>query len=97
LEQWQIPSTFCGHVQLFKASHILIVTSIIFVNKFYVKPFFLLRLTYKGGNRARALTRGTLNPRSFYREFRLRGDGPAGELDSADLVSGIPSGSLIYM
>jgi len=42
-------------------------------------------------NPAGALTRGILNPRSFYREFRLRGKGPAAELDSADLDSAVPS------
>jgi len=47
--------------------------------------------TTGGVNPAGAFTRGILNPRSFYREFRLRGNGPPAELDSADLDSAIPS------
>jgi len=50
-----------------------------------------------GLNPAGALNRGKLNPRSFYHELRLRGNGPAAELDSADLDSASPSGTPIYM
>jgi len=70
--------------------------------KFAFASFVLLtrhtsRATGGGFNSSGALTCGTLIPRSFYRKFRLRGNGPAAELDSADLDSAIPSGLPIYM
>jgi len=49
----------------------------------------LRRFTLPAG----ALTRGILNLRSFYREFELRVNRPATELDSADLDFVIPSGT----